>query len=102
MPLPMMVPTTIALAWLTPRSRESEGGRLMLSAGCKRFFTLGPVRAVLEDWAKEPRNKGLRRRYRNRSHRYAAHFNAVASRLVSLVVTHSCSTTKWHFRSRHS
>src|SRR5271157_4216906 len=33
MPLPMMVPTTIALAWLTPRSRESEGTEVLLVCG---------------------------------------------------------------------
>src|SRR5271165_6633758 len=33
MPLPMMVPTTTALAWLTPRSRESVGAEVLL-VGC--------------------------------------------------------------------
>src|SRR5271166_2662590 len=32
-PLPMMVPTTTALAWLTPRSRESEGTEVLLVCG---------------------------------------------------------------------
>src|ERR1017187_495507 len=32
MPLPMMVPTTMALAWLTPRSRESVGACALLLA----------------------------------------------------------------------
>src|SRR5271157_5208450 len=30
MPLPMIVPTTIALAWLTPRSRDNVGARLRI------------------------------------------------------------------------
>src|SRR5271169_5891032 len=34
MPLPLMVPTTTALAWLTPRSRESVGASVVLAGGC--------------------------------------------------------------------
>jgi len=33
MPLPMMVPTTTALAWLTPKSRERAGAGFVL-VGC--------------------------------------------------------------------
>jgi hypothetical protein len=33
MPLPMMVPTTTAVAWLTPRSRASWGSRVFEFAG---------------------------------------------------------------------
>jgi hypothetical protein len=34
MPLPMIVPTTMALAWLTPSSRKSAGDVEVLSAVC--------------------------------------------------------------------